>query len=126
MAGNNGKSIRFYEADSAEIHAVRLDDKTLTFEAIPGTPQVNPSGPVTSPFWAKVSRASTEYGLKPRSVGICFTGTPPADLEAGPTYDVTVLSKGQFDLLGLRSLVTYQGADAIVVGKTDENIYPGI
>lgn len=126
MAGSNGKSIRFYEGDSGEIHAVRVDDKTLTFEAVRGTPQVLPTGPVTSPFWAKISRAKTEYGLKTRMVGICFETTAPAGLEVGPTYDVAVLSKGQFDLLSLRSEVAYQGENAIVVGKTDENIYPGI
>lgn len=126
MAGSNGKVLSFYEGDSAEIHAIRVDEKTLTFEAVRGTPQLIPSGPVTSAFWAKVSRASTEYGLKPRTVGICFETTAPGDLEVGPTYPVVVLQKSQFDLLTLRSEVAYQGENAIVVSKTPENIYPGV
>lgn len=125
MASANGKALYFYSADSAETHIVELDDVTLTLN-ISGTAQVQPSGPATSPFWAKVSRGATEYGLKPRWIGVCFTTTAPATLEVGKTYPVVVLSPTEFAAATIGSTVTYQGESAVVRGKTDESIYPGI
>jgi hypothetical protein len=125
MASAFGKALYFYEADSAEIHIIELDDVTLTLND--GTSdQTQPSGPATSPFWAKVSRGATEYGLKPRTVGVCFTTTAPGNLEVGRTYLVAVLSPTFFNGLSINGLVSYQGEDAIVRSKTPESIYPGI
>lgn len=125
MASANGKGIYFYEADSAEKHIVELDDVTLTLN-ISGTAQIQPAGPATSPFWAKVSRAGTEYGLRPRKIGVCFDTTAPATLEVGPTYQVTVLSPAEFNAATIGATVTYQGESATVRTKTPESIYPGI
>lgn len=125
MATAAGKGLYFYAADSGEIHIVELDDVTLTLN-ISGTDQLQPSGPATSPFWAKVSRASTEYGLRPRKIGVCFDTTAPADLEVGRTYQVTVLADSEFNAATIGSTVTYQGESATVRSKTVENIYPGI
>lgn len=123
MASANGRGLYNYVADSGEIHPVFLNDVTLTLN-ISGTAQQQPAGPPTSEFFAKVSRGKTEYGLKPRSIGVCFTGTAPADLEAGPTYKVTVLTPGEFANATLTSLVNYQGEEARVVTRTPESIYP--
>lgn len=125
MASANGKALYFYAADSGEIHIVELDDKTLTLN-ISGTAQLQPAGPATSPFWAKVSRGATEYGLKPRMIGVCFTTTAPADLEVGVTYKVTVLSPAEYAAATIGATVTYQGETAIVRTKPSESIYPGI
>ena len=125
MAGANGKDLYFYEADSGDKHIVELDDVTLTLN-IGGTAQTQPAGPATSPFWAKVSKGKTEYGLSPRKIGVCFTGTAPGTLEAGPTYDVVVLSPSEYNSATIGSTVTYQGESAKVRTKTAENIYPGI
>lgn len=125
MASANGKGIYNYVADSGEIHIVELDDKTLTLN-ISGTAQAQPAGPPTSPFWAKVSRGATEYGLRPRKVGVCFDTTAPGDLEVGPTYDVVVLSPAEFNAASIGGTVTYQGETATVRRKPAESIYPGI
>lgn len=125
MASANGKDLYFYEADSGEIHVVELDDVTLTLN-IGGTAQLQPSGPATSPFWAKVSRGATEYGLRPRKIGVCFTGTAPGTLEPGKTYPVTVLTTAEYNAATIGLNVTYQGQPAVVRNKRDENIYPGI
>ncbi|MEO0739792.1 MAG: hypothetical protein AAFZ35_23625 [Cyanobacteria bacterium J06649_12] len=125
MASVAGKALYFYESDSGEIHIVELDDKTLTLN-ISGTAQLQPAGPATSPFWAKVSRGATEYGLKPRFLNVCFTTTAPADLELGRTYPVVVLATSEFNAATVNGTVNYQGEDATVRGKIDENIYPGI
>lgn len=125
MASANGSGVYNYVADSGEIHPIRLSDVSLTMN-ISGTDQVQPSGPPTSPFWAKVSRGSNEYGLKPRMIGVCFTGTPPATLEAGPTYPVVILDPTEFANATLTSDVTYQGAAARVVSRSSEDIFPGI
>lgn len=125
MASANGKGIYFYSADSGELHIVELDDVSLTLN-ISGTAQIQPSGPATSPFWAKVSRAATEYGLRPRKIGVCFDTTAPGTLEVGQTYDVVVLSPTEFNAATIGSTVTYQGESATVRTKTPESIYPGI
>ena len=125
MASQNGKGLYFYAADSGEIHIVELDDVTLTLN-ISGTAQFQPSGPATSPFWAKVSRGSTEYGLRPRKIGVCFDTTAPGTLEVGATYDVVVLADSEFNSATIGSTVTYQGESAVVRTKTAESIYPGI
>lgn len=125
MASANGKGLYFYLADSGEQHIVELDDKTLTLN-ISGTAQLQPAGPATSEFWAKVSRGATEYGLKPRTIGVCFTTTAPATLEVGTTYSVVVLDPGEFGAATIGSTVTYQGETAQIRTKSQENIYPGI
>lgn len=125
MASANGKGIYFYAADSGETHIVELDDVTLTLN-ISGTAQLQPSGPATSPFWAKVSRGATEYGLRPRKIGVCFNSVAPGTLEVGPTYDVVVLADSEFNAATIGSVVTYQGEPAVIRTKTAESIYPGI
>lgn len=125
MASQNGKGIYFYTADSGETHIVELDDVTLTLN-ISGTAQLQPTGPATSPFWAKVSRGATEYGLRPRKIGVCFDTTAPGTLEVGTTYDVVVLSDSEFNSATVGSTVTYQGESATVRRKIPESIYPGI
>lgn len=125
MASFAGKELYFYSADSGEIHIIELDDVTLTLN-IGGTDQLQPSGPATSPFWAKVSRGATEYGLRPRKIGVCFDTTAPDDLELGRTYQVVVLAASEFNSATIGGTVTYQGQSAVVRSKTPENIYPGI
>lgn len=125
MASANGKGLYFYLADSGETHIVELDDKSLTLN-IGGTAQLQPPGPATSEWWFKVSRAATEYGGRPRKIGVCFDTTAPGTLEVGPTYDVVVLSPAEFAAATIGSTVTYQGEQATVRRKTQESIYPGI
>lgn len=125
MASANGSAIYFYVADSGETHIVRLLDETLTLN-ISGTAQQQPAGPATSPFWFQVSRGSTEYGGRPRKIGVCFETTAPGNLEVGPTYEVVVLSPTEFNAATIGATVTYQGESAVVVTKKPESIYPGI
>lgn len=126
MAGNNGSKLVFYEADSGETHVMRINEVSETL-SIAGTPQALVAGPATSPFWAEITRGSTEYGLKPRKVNICFTVDPvDTSLEQGSTYEIVVFSPATFAALTLNLDVEYQGFAAKVVGKSPENIYPGI
>lgn len=125
MASVAGKALYFYLADSGETHIVELDDVTLTLND--GTSdQTQPPGPATSQFWAKVSRGATEYGLKPRQVGVCFTTTAPTGLELGRTYNVTVLDPAFFNGITINQGGNYQGNAIVVRSKTSESIYPGI
>jgi hypothetical protein len=58
-----------YEADSGSIHPIKL---TTDYASQAGTP---PSGAVDSNISAKVTKASSEYGLRPRGVRIARTIT---------------------------------------------------
>lgn len=115
----------FYEADSAEIHIVRFQPETEALD-FGGTMNAQPEGPATSPFWVKVSRATTEYGLAPRKVRIKWTGDPPTGYLANQSLEVMVFQASVFNGVTLNSTCTYLGSEARVVGKIGENQYPGI
>lgn len=116
----------FYQADSADIHLIRLQPETASTLTLAGNAVTPPSGPATSPFWAKVTRGSNEYGLRPRAVSIKWTGTPPTGYKADETLDVIVQSTADFNGVTVGAAAEYLGTACQVVGKRPENIYPGI
>lgn len=126
MASNRGSDLYNYVADSGEVHVIRLGDITLTL-LLNSTLQNQPTDAPTSPFWAQVSRGATEYGLLPRKVSVCITEpTTNSRLDEGATYDVVVLDPAEYNAATINKVVEYGGFAAKVVGKSGENIYPGI
>lgn len=125
MATTGENAIRRYEADSGEIHLGRLNDTSMTLDTGNGV-QVDQGTAATSPFWFQVSRGTSEYGLRPRTLGVCFQGTAPAGLSLNTTYEVAVLSPADFAAATITGTVAFQGQTAVVVTKTPESIYPGI
>lgn len=124
MAVQGGFVNRIYLADSADKHNIKVNEVTLTL-GIGGTAQIQPTGPATSPFWVRNNKNAREYGIDARSIGVCFAdGAAPDGLNAGRTYNVTVLDKGSFDGVTIGQTVSYQGADAEVLTKRAERIYP--
>lgn len=117
--------LKIYEGDSGEKHVVRIQPETEAAD-FDGTANDFPDGPPTSPFWAKVTKGPSEYGLRPRYVSIAWTGAPPAGYLAGETVKIMVADPAVYNGITITSDVTYLGAAATVVGKTPEDIYPGI
>jgi hypothetical protein len=122
MAGNF--TIRVYEADSAEKHLIKQQPESAVF-SIGGSPNTIPSGPATSPFWAKTSRGAKEYGLRPRKLKFRFTpGGEPAGYADCGTLEVVIYSKANYDAAQIGGPATYLGAPGTIVGRVSEDIYP--
>lgn len=115
----------FYEGDSAAVHIIRLQPETLSLTS-GGNSNDAPTGPATSPFWVKVTKGSTEYGLGPRKVRIKWDGAPPTGYKADETLEIPVLTTAFFNSLTINAACTYLGATATIQGKIQEAIYPGI
>lgn len=118
--------LTLYESDLGSIHLIRLQPETVSTLDSGSGAQTAPTGPATSPFWAKKTRGSNEYGLRPRCVNLRWTGTPPTGYDADEVLGVTVLQDAYYAAITIGQAITYLGAAAQVVGKVAENIYPGI
>lgn len=117
--------IRFYEADSGDIHLIKSQPESAIF-SIGGSPNTLPAGPATSNFWAETSKGNKEYGLRPRKVRIRWTGTPPTGYQENAVLSVPVYQSSVYNGATILSTGTYLGAPCQVVGKLPEQIYPGI
>lgn len=118
--------IRYYEADSGEIHAIKQQPESAVF-SIDGTPNTIPAGPATSPFWAKTSRGATEYGLRPRKLRIRFvSGSEPTGYAECGALEVVVYTPSAYNTGILGGSGTYLGAPVTILGRVPEDIYPVI
>lgn len=118
--------IRFYEADSGEIHALTQQPESATL-SIGGNPNNVIAGPATSPFFAKASRGAKEYGLRPRKIRIRFqAGEEPAGYANCGVLEVVVYEKSQYDSMIIGGTGVYLGQACTMVGRKAENIYPVI
>lgn len=116
----------FYESDTGETHIIRVQPETLT-ATFNGATNDPPAGPATSPFWAQVTRGAREYGLKPRRIRIKWDeGGAPAGYKEDEALEIVVLSSSAFGNATINSAVAYLGGTGTVLGKSPENIYPGI
>jgi hypothetical protein len=115
--------IGIYEADSAEKHLIKYQPESAIF-SIGGSPNVLPAGPASSPFWAKVTRAKTEYGLRPRKIKIKWLAAPPAEYGDCQTLDVVVFDPAVYNAATIGANATYLDTPAKIVGKIREDIYP--
>lgn len=118
--------IRYYEADSGEIHAIKQQPESAVF-SIDGTPNTIPAGPATSPFWAKTSRGAKEYGLRPRKLRIQFVaGQEPTGYANCGVLEVVVYTQANYNSAILGGSGTYLGAPILILGRVPEDIYPAI
>ena len=113
-----------YEANAGTIHNVSVQPETLaaTFDATANDP---PAGAVDSPFWAKISKAKSEYGLRPRAVNFRFNdGATPAGYAVGQTIQIAVMQQSVFDGINVGDAATYLSAAGTIRGKVAENLFP--
>ena len=114
-----------YEADSGELHVCRYQPETTqaTFATVPNT--INP-GAATSPFWARLTKGSTEWGLGVRKVRVRWTGSPPAGYKAATSLTIPIMTASVFNGITINSGGIYLGEPIQVIGKIPEVIYPAI
>lgn len=117
-------TIRIYEGNSAEKHLIKSQPESAVF-SIGGSPNAIPTGPATSPFWAKTSRGAKEYGLRPRKLRFRFdAGDEPDGYADCGVLEVVVYTKSVYDNATVGGTATYMGASGKILGKVPESIYP--
>lgn len=113
-----------YEANAGTFHNVRVQPETLA-ATIGGTANAAPAGPVDSPFWCKVSKGATEYGLGPRFAVIAWgDGTAPAGYKESENVSIPILDPVLFDASNIGDAVAYNGGTGTLSGKRAENQFP--
>ena len=105
-----------YEANSGDVHAIRLDSDRL---AVAGTP---PTGNATSNIKASVSKTNRSHGIRPRGVRLGrIIGTPPDTATKYaflPVLTATAFSGAGFQL---GATITYKGFTWTVVARLEED-----
>lgn len=105
-----------YEADSGDIHPIRLNSTRVTAA---GTA---PTGAITSSVKVKISKSSREYGIRPRGLRLTRTiGTAPNTFKRY-TF-LPILSEAVFDAqaIGEDQTKEIDGVTWIVAGKIPED-----
>lgn len=119
-----GFTTAVYEANAGTFHNVRLQPETLA-ATIGGTANAAPAGPVDSPFWCKVSKGATEYGLGPRFGVIGWNdGAAPTGYKESENVAIPILDPALFIAANIGDAVTYNGGTGTLVGKRAENVFP--
>lgn len=106
----------FYEADSGDIHPIRITPESLAAAG------AVPAGPVTNNIPAKITKGNRQFGLRPRGVRIARQfGTAP---DTFYRYRfIPVLSEASFGVAPfvINGSVTYDGAAWTVVNVVGED-----
>lgn len=111
-----------YEADSGDIHPIRVQPETLA-ATVGGGANAAPGGTITSPISAKVSKSNRGVGLKPRTVTIVFDeGAAPAGYADNSPITIPVLTPARYTAIAKGATGTYLGAGVTVVSKSPERV----
>lgn len=103
-----------YEADSGEIHPIRLDDDRLSAA---GTP---PAGDITNDASVKISKSRREFGIRPRGVSLVRTrGSAPNQFKVY-TF-VPCLTETYYDGLAKGDSITVDSVSWEVANKIPED-----
>lgn len=106
---------------TGETHPINVQEETQTLE-IGGTLNAPQTGGITLGLFVKVSRSKREYGICPRKVSICFTGTVPAGYKAGQTYLLPILTEALYNAINVGDTGTYLGEAIQVKSKMPEDL----
>ena len=106
-----------YQADSADIHPIRLKPETLAAGG------AQPAGETTSSISADVRKGKRKFGLGPRGVVIATTiGVEPNTFQKYAFIPVLSASAYNSPPFVTGGLVNYQGENWTVVSLTPESI----
>jgi hypothetical protein len=105
-----------YQGDDNTIYAMRLSP---TFAEKAGTV---PTGAVTSPIKAKVTKSTKEFGLRPRGVTLARTvGTAPDTFVKTTFLPCLTLSVFNGNTFALAAKITIDGVEWEVVSRRPED-----
>lgn len=112
-------TISKYEADSGEIHPIRVQPETIT--ATVGAANSAPTGSVSNSLFARVGGGNRAYGIRARYATVRFTGTLPTGYAENQTLRIPILSEATFDqIVPGESTGSYLGSPIVVVSKVRE------
>lgn len=110
------KSITKYESENGTIHGLTLGSERL---AAAGTV---PTGTVSSPIKAQISKSNREYGLRPRGVRLARTvGTAPDTFKKYTFLPILLATEFSSATFAIGATVTIDGTDWTVVAKVPED-----
>lgn len=109
-----------YEADNDDIHPIRVQPETLS-ASLGGGANAAPTGAVTVGISARTSQSARAFGLRPRSVSLAWTATPPTGYDERGTLRIPILTKARFDAIVVGSTGTYLDTGVTVIGKSPES-----
>jgi hypothetical protein len=104
----------FYETDSGEFAAVRVQPETIN--------AFNPAGagPATIPGKVPLTRGRRTFGIRPRIVYGVWT-TAPTGYKSGATVRVSIMTPTAYQAIAIDDDLTYNGGTFRVTGKTGES-----
>lgn len=109
-----------YEADSGEIHPIRVQPETIT-ATLGGNANSAPAGAVTVGLSAQVSQSRRALGLTARKVTLAWTSAVPDGYDPRGTIRIPILTRTAFDDIQVGDTGTYLATDVTVVGKSPES-----
>lgn len=100
-------------------HPITVQPETLTL-VIGGNTNGDAIGAINNPISAVISRGKRQFGLRPRTVTIKFTGDVPEGYEDAGVITLPYLQTAGFDDIVRGTTGTYLGKPIRVVGKSAE------
>lgn len=105
-----------YEADSGQVHGLIMEPTRL---AVAGTV---PTGAVSSPIKAQISKSNREFGLRPRGVRLAkIIGTAPDTFRKYSFLPVLLATEFNTAPFAIGATITIAGTDWTVVAKVPED-----
>lgn len=113
-------TISKYEADSGEIHPIRVQPETLLLNV--GAVNAEAAGTLSSEISVKARKGKREFGIGARTVTFKFTAAPPTDYAANQIYTMPILTPDTWDAAIKGTTGTYLGSAIQVTGKSRESV----
>jgi hypothetical protein len=106
------------------IHPIRIQPETAAAVTTTGTPVTNnpPTADINLGISAVSSLGKRARGLKPRSVALQVSGTPPTGYLAGSRTEIIALTIAFYDDCQVGATITYLGTSWTIIGKFPELI----
>lgn len=106
-----------YEADSGEIHPIRIQPETIIADTNPA-----PAGAITQSLRARVGGSSRTYGLHARKIRVTWTApaTHPEGYKDGGTITLPILSAAAYAAINIGQTFNYLANSVTVTGKSPE------
>lgn len=113
-------TIAKYQADSGEIHPIRVQPETLLLNV--GSVNAQATGTLSSDISVRARKGKREFGIGARTVSFRFTAAPPTDYAANQTYTMPILTAAVWDAAVKGTTGTYLSTAIQVAGKSRESV----
>jgi hypothetical protein len=113
-------TISKYEADSGDIHPIKVQPETLTANI--GSANTAPTAAVDNNLFARTGGGNRAYGVRARYVTVRFTGAAPDGYAPNTRLRIPVMTQQAWDdAVAGETTGTYLGSAIQVVSKVRES-----